>query len=39
MCGNLCQPTRKGRAEWMENGSVDQKNECGQKELSVDEKI
>ena len=31
----LCQPIRKGSAEWMKNGSVDKKNECGQKKLSV----
>ena len=37
MCGNLCQPTstRKGSAEWIENGSVVKKNECGQKKMSV----
>jgi len=35
----LCQPTRKGSAEWMENGSVDNKNECGPKKMSVDKKI
>ena len=32
MCGNVCQPTRKGRAEWMCEGK------CGQKTMSVDEK-
>ena len=37
MCGNLCQPTstRKGSAEWIENGSVVKKNECGPKKMSV----
>ena len=35
MYGNLCQPTRKGSAEWIENGSVVKKNECGQKKMSV----
>ena len=27
--------TRKGSAEWIENGSVVKKNECGQKKMSV----